>query len=128
MGSGKGERLLSDDLVVSLRYADGSLATITYATGGHAQTEKESIEILGRGRAARISNFETVTFDGRTLVSGHMDKGHVQLCEEFWRAVTGPEEPRPADAFASTKATLLAASLVLGQHDARTTGAPSDPR
>ena len=49
-GRGQASRCLQEDLVVSLRFGDGSLATITYAEHGHAGTAKERLEILGRGR------------------------------------------------------------------------------
>ena len=49
MGSGRGEGLLQEDLVVTVSYADGSIGTVTYAEGGHAATTKERLEILGRG-------------------------------------------------------------------------------
>jgi predicted dehydrogenase len=127
MGGGCAERLLTHDLVVSLRYPDGSLASVTYASNGHPQTEKESIEILGRGHTAKISNFETVIVDGQKRHSGNIDKGHLQLCAAFWRAVVGVEEDQgPADAFASTRSTLLAASSLTGPAQSSVSGGGPD--
>src|SRR5205085_2613319 len=77
VGSGKGERLLAEDLVVTLRYADGSLATISYATGGHSSTEKERIEILGGGHSALIVDFRELVVDGRRVPVGS-GKGHAE--------------------------------------------------
>ncbi len=70
MGSARGESLLDDDLVVNLRYDDGSLATISYASGGHHSTEKERTEVLGRGRSATVVDFRQVVLDGRQAWSG----------------------------------------------------------
>lgn len=53
---------LRDDLVVRLRFADDSLATISYSRGGHGGTEKERIEVLGPGgsRSVTIVDFAKV--------------------------------------------------------------------
>lgn len=75
-GSGAGEALLQEDLVVSLRYRGGSLATITYATGGHPGTSKERLEVLGRGRSAVIDDFRRTVLDGKESKVGGQDKGH----------------------------------------------------
>ena len=45
-GGGRGEAMLAEDIVVTLRYPDGSVAAITYATSGHVSTAEERIEIL----------------------------------------------------------------------------------
>src|SRR3546814_6378230 len=47
-GSGVGESLLQEDVVVTVQYADGSIATVSYAENGHGATSKERLEILGR--------------------------------------------------------------------------------
>ena len=76
LASGVGERSLDEDLVLLLRYGDGSLATISYAAGGHPQVEKERIEVLGRNRSAAIHDFASVTLDGQAQRLGNTDKGH----------------------------------------------------
>lgn len=83
MGSGRGELLLDDDLVVTLKYSDGSLANISYASGGDVSTEKERIEILGRGRSASIIDFRHVVFDGHVTKLGGQDKGHQAEIDAF---------------------------------------------
>ena len=91
---GQQELALAGSFVVSLRHADGSLSTIAYAANGHRGTEKERIEILGRGHTAVIADFRTVTFDGRTERLGGQDKGHQALAFAFHQAVQrgGPAE------------------------------------
>lgn len=73
---GEGELLMSEHLAVNLGYSDGSVAAITYTTGGHASTEKERIEILGGGRSITIVDFREVTIDGKALRLTRRDKGH----------------------------------------------------
>ncbi|MCA1846220.1 MAG: Gfo/Idh/MocA family oxidoreductase, partial [Actinobacteria bacterium] len=90
-----GKRLLDDHLVVSLRYGDGSLATITYAAGGHPSTPKERIEVLGRGRSAVIDDFRAVVLDGRPVKPAPRGKGHRAGVAEFRRL--GPRWRRGCD-------------------------------
>ena len=61
----EGEVLLQEDLVLSLRFADGSVATISYAEFGHAGTSKERLEVLGRGCSAVIDDFSQLSLDGK---------------------------------------------------------------
>ena len=109
MSSGRAELLLDDDLIVALRYSEGSLASISYASGGHAGTEKERIEVLGRGRSATIVDFRELFLNGRKAPLGQADKGHHAEAVAFRRAVLGDGDPG-ASAIASTRTTLLAAA------------------
>jgi predicted dehydrogenase len=106
LGSGEGE----DDVVVAMRYPDGSLATISYASGGHQDAPKERIDVLGRGHSAVVDDFRAVTLDGRER-SFRQDKGHVPLCRAFREAVV--QSRAPAWPLTSSRATLRAAASVL---------------
>ncbi|MFN2607548.1 MAG: bi-domain-containing oxidoreductase [Acidimicrobiales bacterium] len=123
-GSGGGELLLSDDAVVLLAYPDGSLATIAYASGGHPGTEKERIEVLGRGHTATVVDFREVVLDGKSTRLGHQDKGHVAEVAAFARAVRGWARPDevPTEAFLASSATTLAAAASLSSGTS-----PGDP-
>ncbi len=88
VGSGSGERLLDDDLVVALKYADGSLATISYASAGHSSSVKEQVEVLGRGRSATIVDYCEVFLDGHKAKSTGHDKGHRAELVAFRTALT----------------------------------------
>ncbi|HUQ62735.1 MAG TPA: bi-domain-containing oxidoreductase, partial [Acidimicrobiales bacterium] len=118
-GSGRGERLLSEDLVVSLEYADGSVAAITYASGGRRGVEKERIEVLGRGRSAAIVDFRTVVLDGASTRFRSVDKGHRRQMAEFRRAVLGApgiaaDASPTEEMLASSRVTLIAAATLTG--------------
>jgi predicted dehydrogenase/threonine dehydrogenase-like Zn-dependent dehydrogenase len=114
-GSGADELLLASDLVVTVGFADGSLAAITYASGGHPATPKERLEILGRGRTVVIDDFRSLTLDDRTTRSAQ-DKGHRALIARFRRAIASGGDPAATEAaLVSTAATLAAArSLSIG--------------
>jgi predicted dehydrogenase len=49
------------DLHAVLRHADGSLATITYATDGDRRYPKETLDVSGGGANARLDNFTRAT-------------------------------------------------------------------
>ena len=117
VGSGGAEALLQENLVVTLTYGDGSLATVTFAEHGHASTSKERMEILGRGHSVTVEDYTSLTVDGRGVKLGNPDKGHVANLERF-RAVVLGEAYGTVDLNASlaTTATMLdaAASLTSG--------------
>lgn len=89
MGGGGGETLTQEDLIVTLSYADGSLATVTYAENGHGATTKERLEILGRGHSVLIDDYKHVTIDGKDVKLPAADKGHVRNLEIFREVVEG---------------------------------------
>jgi predicted dehydrogenase len=111
----KVQRSIADgDALLSLRYPSGSLATIAYCTGGHEATEKERIEVHGRGHSAVLSDFRALHVDGREIWHGRQDKGHHQTEVAFRRAIAS--ESRPTWPLTSSRALLMAA----------TTGTPGD--
>ena len=111
------------DLHVSLRFADGSLGTITYVTGGDSRFPKETFDVTGGGRNARLDNFTRATVwnpDGKDVkrALGGQDKGQRAQLAAFVEAVrTG--SPMPIDAgslVATTRATIaVEQSLLSGQ-------------
>ncbi|HET6666185.1 MAG TPA: bi-domain-containing oxidoreductase [Intrasporangium sp.] len=112
-----------EDLHATLRFADGSLGTITYATGGNSRFPKETFDVTGGGRSARLDNFTRATVwgpegkDVKRSLTGQ-DKGQRRQLETFVEAVrTG--SPMPIDwesLVATTRATLaIEESLVSGR-------------
>ncbi|HEY7874069.1 MAG TPA: Gfo/Idh/MocA family oxidoreductase, partial [Actinomycetota bacterium] len=116
-GSGIGEKVLDENLVVTTRYPDGSVATISYAAAGHPSTEKERIDVFGRGRSGSVVDFRRVELDGKATTVRPQDKGHVAEVEEFRRQIrTG--ESTADEAIASMRTTLLAAAALHGPDEA----------
>ena len=110
------------DLHVMLRHADGSLATITYATGGHSRFPKETLDISGNGRNARLDNFSRATVWSRSgkdvKRSLGQDKGQRQALRSFLQAVKdGSRMPIDLDSIvATTRATIaVGESLASGR-------------
>ena len=115
-GSGEGERLLSSELAITLTYPDGSLAVITYSTGGHDSTEKERIDVLGDGHSASIVDFREVVLDGKTTRISPQDKGHQQEMSAFLRALGSRDTSVTESFLASSRTTLEAAASLLQEN------------
>jgi hypothetical protein len=94
---------------VSLRFADGSLATICY---GSAQPKagKEWIEVTSGAHRLVIDDFRSLKLDGKTLWRGRQDKGHRACAAAFRRAVTGGAKLPTKAMLATTRATIHAAA------------------
>jgi predicted dehydrogenase len=101
------------DVHASLRYEDGSVATISYITGGSVRFPKETIDVAAGGRSGRIDNFRRMTvWSGKGKASKRalagQDKGQRAQLERFVEAArTGGPMPIPLDSLvATTRATL----------------------
>lgn len=115
-GIGAGPATLENDsFALTLRYADGSVATISYVAVGSPDLAKERLEVFRGGRAAVIDDFRKVRlYPGRTgrgrFASGRQDKGHADIVRasfEFFQH--GGEPPIPYDRLVETTRAMLAA-------------------
>jgi len=92
---------LGDNFVLTCRYADGSLATLTYTSLGHAGVGKERIELHWDGASAVVEDFAGLTVHGRGAAGRSaqaVDKGHAELLRRFVEHATGRSaEPIPRD-------------------------------
>ena len=97
-----------NEAIVSLRFADGSLATICY--GSAVPTSgKEWIEVMAGSRRLVIDDFRSAKMDGRTIWKGRPDKGHRAQAIAFWHAVQGGAAAPARSMLASMRATIQAA-------------------
>jgi len=99
-----------NDAVVSLRFADGSLATICYGSA-LPTAGKEWIEITSGERRLVIDDFRSVKQDGQTLWRRRQDKGHNASATAFWKAVTGGPGLPTETMLATMRATIQAADF-----------------
>jgi predicted dehydrogenase/threonine dehydrogenase-like Zn-dependent dehydrogenase len=102
-----------DDVQATLRFANRSVGTISYFTGGSSRYPKETLDACGNGRTARLDNFkQAAVWAGRRTAStrsrGGPDKGQRRQLAEFVAACrTGGPMPIPlASLVATTRATL----------------------
>jgi predicted dehydrogenase len=101
------------DLQVVLRYPDGSTATITYATNGSTQFQKETIDVTADGKVLRFDDFARAAVFGQkkwasSRIPKGRDKGQAREVESFLDAVmAGAPMPVSLESLvATTRATL----------------------
>jgi predicted dehydrogenase/threonine dehydrogenase-like Zn-dependent dehydrogenase len=111
---GDGRAVPGNDAVVSLRFADGSLATICYGSS-LPSAGKEWIEVTSGSRQLIINDYRCAKLDGKILWRGRQDKGHRACAAEFRQAVTGGAALPTRAMLATTHATIQAA-LGSGDH------------
>ena len=104
-----------DNILATLYYPDGSMAEIAYLTKGHPRFPKETVEVFGDGKVARLNNFSRTEcwYNGTRRSNRSMagvDKGQKQEVEAFIAAVkTGGDMPIPVESLLSTTACTFAA-------------------
>jgi predicted dehydrogenase/threonine dehydrogenase-like Zn-dependent dehydrogenase len=112
-----------DNVVVSLRFANGSQGTIGYLANGDKSFSKERVEVFGGGAVAVLEDFrrlELVRHGKKQTMRARwrQDKGHRGECEALANAIrTGQAVPIPFDQIVgATLATLrIQDSLALGR-------------
>jgi predicted dehydrogenase len=80
---------------ITLRFPDGSLATILYCCVGNLGLSKELVEIYGGGGGLVIDDYRAIRFAGfpakdRKQTAEH--KGQYELMENFIKAIRGEAE------------------------------------
>jgi len=106
-------RGMCEDVSVTLRFADGSLANIVYTTLGDTSFSKELIECYKGGGVCRIDNFRelVIVSSGKQIAkkkSVAQDKGHNAQVKAFVDGVIGGVPPVDEQSLIdSSMATLL---------------------
>ena len=94
-------RYSNDNVICSLRFADGSQGTISYLANGNKSYSKERLEVFGGGRVAMLEDFRRLELikQGRKQVLQsrfRQDKGHRSEWSAFVDAIrSGKESPIP---------------------------------
>ncbi|NSW52162.1 MAG: Gfo/Idh/MocA family oxidoreductase [Anaerolineae bacterium] len=95
------ERYHLDNVILTLRYANGSIGTVAYLANGDKAFPKEAVEVFQNGTAARLDDFRTLELcrnGNRKVIHNRLrqDKGHASAWQTFLRAVRiGGEAPIP---------------------------------
>jgi len=83
-----------DSVQATLRFADGSVATVNYLSNGSRRFPTETVDVLGAGRQARLVDYRMLETPGRWHVRRQrqwlaVDKGHRAQLAHFLAAVAG---------------------------------------
>ncbi|MCU0724516.1 MAG: bi-domain-containing oxidoreductase [Planctomycetes bacterium] len=105
------ESLAGDGISATIRFEDGSVATLVYSVSGGPAGGKERLEVFGDGRTVVVDGFRrlTVAGSGRVRRIGvARDKGHRAELSAFVEAVrNGGPSPVPfSEAETSTRLTF----------------------
>lgn len=104
-----------DNVTAVFRYADDSVGTVSYLTGGDGRYPKESLEVFGRGAVARLDNFARTALwrGGKTRKNRSRfgtDKGQeAEMAAFVTAALTGAPMPIAFESLAATTRATLAA-------------------
>jgi predicted dehydrogenase/threonine dehydrogenase-like Zn-dependent dehydrogenase len=114
--------LLNDNVCISLRFADGSVANVTYTADGSKAMAKEYVEVFGGGRSAVIDDFRSaVLYEGDTAVRrvrpSRQDKGQKAMLMAWIEGLRRGVSALPLQTALSVSAATIAAveSMSLGQ-------------
>lgn len=86
-----------DNFTAVLRFADGSLCTLTYNAVGHPDLPKERLEAFWEGRAAVVDDYRSLTFHGpgAEFSSRRVEKGHAEELDAFIEGIRAGRWPSP---------------------------------
>ena len=102
----------ADDVACTIKFTDGSVATLVYSALGDARAGKERIEVMASGGLAILEDFKSLVLSGMPGRSRRLrvaDKGHRALLRHFLDAVRG-REPLQVSARDGLRASLCAAA------------------
>jgi polar amino acid transport system substrate-binding protein len=113
--------LMNDNVVISLRFANGSVASVVYAADGSKAQSKERVEIFGGGRSAVIDDWRSgELYDGdtgsRKIGGGAQDKGQRAMLAGWVDGIKAGRAQTPAATTLAVSAATIAAveSLTVG--------------
>jgi predicted dehydrogenase len=100
---------------ITLNFADGSLGTIHYLTGGHPSFPKERVEVFFAGRVLQLDNFRRLLAYGwpnfKSLRLWRQDKGQYACAAATVAAIrAGEVSPIPLEEILEVSRTAVAAS------------------
>ncbi len=111
--SSEGSHLIpSDNIVVNLKYQDGSIATICYTASGSKSFPRERVEIFGAGQVGVIENFKRAEVYGKRKPkikkTRGTDKGHKDELQIFFKALKeGTDIPVSFEEYIATTITTF---------------------
>lgn len=108
ISSNKPDLINDENFITTIKFADGSTASLTYSSLGHPSFPKERIEIFANGNVIVIDDFKSLIFRGsrkQDVKLKNIDKGHYNELVEFAKAVRG-EKPLSVTVEDGIRATI----------------------
>jgi predicted dehydrogenase/threonine dehydrogenase-like Zn-dependent dehydrogenase len=103
--------LRNENFVATVRYADGSICTLTYTALGAPEYPKERMEIFADGAVLSLDDYRALAVSGRRedgWVSERADKGHAAELKAFSEGITEGNWPISLeDQVAATRISFL---------------------
>jgi predicted dehydrogenase/NADPH:quinone reductase-like Zn-dependent oxidoreductase len=91
VSAGGSSAKISDNCVISLTFDNGSVASISYFSGGNRGFAKETVSVFCEGKVLHLDNFRTLRGEGwkdlRKLRSFRQDKGQQAFISAFVAAI-----------------------------------------
>lgn len=106
--TGKQDPIGENNLAASLRFADGSIANLTYCTVGSQTSGGERVEVFGSGFGAMTEDFKKLAIHaGASRKKSRMfaDKGYEEQMKSFIGAIMNGT-PEPVTVRDGVRATL----------------------
>jgi predicted dehydrogenase len=124
-------RYSADNVVISMRFSNGSQGTITYVANGDRSYSKERLEVFGGGCVAVLDDFRVLELvrNGRTHTMRsrfRQDKGHRAGLQAFFDSIrNGGEPPIPfSEILTVTLATFAALESLRTGHNVPVDASP----
>ncbi len=90
--------LNSDNVVITLKFEDGSVGSIIYSASGDKTFPKEQVEIFSEGHTIVIKNFRETDFYNsgkrKNFKTSNLNVGHKEELQYFFDVVTGKSDLR----------------------------------
>lgn len=115
--SGQSRASISDNVVITLGFSNGSTASINYFSSGNKAYPKERIDIFCGGKVLCLDNYRTLKGYGfndfKRSFSLRQDKGQIHCVSRFVQAIHNAQAPLIAfdEVFEVMKTSLLASEL-----------------
>lgn len=113
---------IEENVVATLSFADGSVATLNYNALGDPALPKEHLEVFGDGRVTVLDDFKRLSMvakGSRQEVSAAQDKGHAEEINRFIEALL-QNGVSPVPFVEAAQATLATLAIVESCRTGRT--------
>lgn len=111
--------LASDNAIVTVKFQDGSLASLLYTAMGHADLAKEYLEVFHQGHSFIMDDYKKLTtygLGGKGWANPVGDKGHFEALRRFGEAVRQDTDwPIPLWQLGQVSALAIQAQALVNQ-------------